>query len=205
MRLTNSWNRFIYRLWAPIYDLLFDLPYREGRRQSMAALAVRPNERVLLVGVGTGLDLPGLAPNVTAVGIDLSGPMLMQASAKLPLPGRCVSLVQGDAEALPFRDGAFDAALSNLIVSVVPDGAMCFRETLRVLRPGGRLSLFDKFLAPDQTPSPPRRLLNVFSTLAGTDVNRRFEDIAAGSHFIMQRDEPNLLRGMYRVILLEKP
>ncbi|MFN8482003.1 MAG: methyltransferase domain-containing protein [Anaerolineae bacterium] len=204
MKLTNRWNRFIYRLWAPVYDLIFDLPYRQGRHLSMAALAIRPGERALFVGIGTGLDLPDLQVGIVAVGLDLSRPMLARAQSKLPLPGRAVSLVQGDAQALPFRDGVFDAAVLNLIVSVAPDGARCFRESMRVVRRGGRASVFDKFLAPGQSPGRLRRLLSVFTTLAGTDFNRRFEDIAPPGGYVIVRDEASLLRGMYRVILLRR-
>jgi phosphatidylethanolamine/phosphatidyl-N-methylethanolamine N-methyltransferase len=150
LRLTNRRDRFIYRLWSPIYDGLFDrFFYPPGRRQAMQILDLHPGERVLLAGVGTGADLPLLPKGVRAVGVDLSPDMLARARAKLPLADRDVILVQGDAQALPLAAEQFDAALLNLVLSVVPDGAACLRETRRTLRPNGRAVVFDKFLPDD--------------------------------------------------------
>jgi hypothetical protein len=58
MKMTNRWNRFIYRLWAPIYDSTVNRIFRPGRKRAMELLDLKPGERVLLVGVGTGADLP---------------------------------------------------------------------------------------------------------------------------------------------------
>ena len=206
MRLTNRWNRFVYRLWSPIYDGLFDRFFAApGRRRAMQLLALRPGERVLLVGVGTGADLPLLPAGVCAVGLDLSPDMLARAQAKLPLVGRDVTLVQGDAQALPPGMEGFDAAVLHLVLSVVPDGTACLQETLRALRPGGRAVIFDKFAPDGGRLTLGRRLVNLVTTLAGTDITRRFGDMAAQSDCVKVHDEPSLLRGAYRVILIQKP
>jgi phosphatidylethanolamine/phosphatidyl-N-methylethanolamine N-methyltransferase len=204
LRLTNRWNRFIYRLWSPIYDGLFDRLFAApGRRQAVQKLDLHPGERVLLVGIGTGADLPLLPNGVQAVGIDLSPDMLTRAAAKLPLAERDVMLMQGDAQVLPLPTGQFDAALLNLVLSVVPDAAACLRETRRVLRSYGRAVVFDKFLPDDAELGLARWLLNLVTTLIGTDITRRFGDIDRDSHWVVVRDEPSLLRGAYRVILVQ--
>ena len=204
MKLTNRWNRIAYRLWSPIYDGLFDRFFAApGRRRAMAVLNPQPGERLLLVGVGTGADLPLLPAGVAAVGLDLSPAMLARARAKLPLPERPVLLVQGDAGALPLGDGAFDAALLNLVLSVVPDGAACLRETLRALQPGGRIVVFDKFTPDGAQLGAGRRLINLVTMLFGTDITRRLGDIVAGSPCTIVHNEPSLLRGTYRVIVIQ--
>jgi ubiquinone/menaquinone biosynthesis C-methylase UbiE len=109
--MTNRYNRVIYRLWSPVYDLLSALLFRKGRQRSMAVAQLRPADRVLLVGVGTGADLPLLPQGVSAVGIDLSDAMLSRARGQLPLPGRDISLQVGDAQALPLEAGTFDVVL----------------------------------------------------------------------------------------------
>ena len=206
MKLTNRWNRFVYRLWSPIYDGMFDRFFAApGRRRAMEVLALRPGERVLLVGVGTGADLPLLPVGVRAVGLDLSPDMLARAQAKLPLAGRDVTLIQGDAQALPPDLEGFDAAVLHLVLSVVPDGTACLQETLRALRPGGRAVIFDKFAPDGGKLTVRRRLVNLVTTLAGTDVTRRLGDMAPASRLIKVHDEPSLLRGAYRVILIQKP
>ncbi len=130
------------------------------------------------MGVGTGADLPLLPTRAQAIGLDLSVDMLAHARAKLPLPGTEVVLIRGDAQALPVCSGAFDCVVLNLVLSVVPDGAACLRETLRALRPDGRAVIFDKFLSDDGQLTLARRLLNALTTLIGTDITRRFRDLA---------------------------
>ena len=204
MKLTNRWNRFIYRLWAPVYDSLFDRCFAApGRRQAVQVLNLQPGECVILVGVGTGADLPLLPKGIQALGVDLSPEMLAQAKAKLSLlTGRDVTLIQGDAQSLPLAAGQFDAALLNLVLSVVPDAAGCFIEVLRSLRPDARAVIFDKFLPDGSRLTLWRKLFNLITMLIGTDITRRFGDLAAGTRCVKIRDEPSLLHGAYRVILV---
>lgn len=206
MKLTNRWNRLVYRMWSPIYDRIFDRLFAGGgRRRAMALLDVQPGHKVLLVGVGTGADLPLLPQGVTALGLDLSPDMLARARAK-PAGDRVrVSLVRGDAQRLPVMRGGFDAAVLNLVLSVVPDGAACLSETVRAVRPGGRIVIFDKFQPDGARLTAGRRLLNQVTTLFGTDITRRLADILSGTGCTVLVDEPGLLRGAYRVILLEAP
>lgn len=202
MKMTNHWNQFIYRLWAPIYDATVGHFFLLGRRRAIEVLYLQPGERILLVGAGTGADLPLLPQGVQAVGVDLSADMLAQARQKLPLPGREVTLLQGDAQQLLVDEAAFDAVIFNLILSVIPDGAACLRENLRALKPDGRAVVFDKFLPDTGRLTLGRRLLNLGSTLFGTDITRRFGDLVRGGAIQIVQDEPSLLHGTYRVILL---
>lgn len=204
MRMRDSYNRVIYRLWSPIYDPLLARLFLPGRARAIERLALQRGERVLLVGVGTGADLPLLPEGVHALGIDLSPSMLAKARAKLPLRGRDIRLEEGDAQRLDVEAGSFDAAVLNLILSVVPDPATCLREALRALGPGGRAVVFDKFLPEGRRKTLARRLANQFSTLFGTDITRRFGEIAAGAACQVVDDEPSIAGGMYRVILLKK-
>lgn len=202
MRMTNRWNLFIYRLWAPIYDATVGHFFLPGRMQAIELLDLQPGERVLLLGAGTGADLPLLPKGVKAIGVDISPDMLARARRKLPLPGVEVILIQGDAQSLLVDEASCEAILFNLILSVIPDGAACLRENLRALKPGGRMVVFDKFLPDAGRLTPGRRLLNLGSTLFGTDITRRFGDLSKGTGLQVVRDEPSLLDGTYRVILI---
>ena len=204
MKMTNRWNQFIYRLWAPIYDATVDHFFLPGRKRAIELLDLQPGERVLLVGIGTGADLPILPIGVQATGVDISSDMLKRARQKLPLPGREVTLLQGDAQQLLVDELSFDVVIFNLILSVIPDGAACLRENLRALKPGGRAIVFDKFLPDSGTLSLGRKFLNLGSTLFGTDITRRFGDLVKGILVKVISDEPSLLNGTYRVILLRK-
>jgi len=150
MKMSNRWNHFIYRLWAPIYDSTVEHFFRPGRQRAMALLAPQPGEHVIIVGVGTGADLPLLPGGVKVIGIDLSGEMLKKARQKLPHCRADIQIIQGDAQMTCLPEDHFDAALLNLILSVVPDGTACLRETLRTLRIGGRIIVFPIFVLQGQ-------------------------------------------------------
>lgn len=206
MAMTPEGNRVIYGDggWAPLYDRLVERVSRDGRTRSIAAAQLQAGERVLLVGVGTGLDLPLLPTGVTAVGVDLSPAMMARAEARLPLPGRAIQLILGDAQDLPVATASFDVAVLHLILSVVPDGRLALAEALRAVRPGGRLAVYDKFLADDARPSWLRRAANVITTRFGTDINRHLGDLTRAQPCTVELDEPSALGGLYRVIRLRR-
>jgi phosphatidylethanolamine/phosphatidyl-N-methylethanolamine N-methyltransferase len=204
MKMTNRWNRIIYRLWAPIYDGTLNRFFLPGRKKALQSLDLQVGERVLIVGIGTGADLPMLPVDVEVIGVDLSREMLAKARLKLERSPARVKLIQADAQTLLFEPASFDAIILNLILSVIPDGKACLQAAFQVLRPGGRAVIFDKFLPEGKHLSVPRKFINLFSTLLGTDINRRLSDLMADCPCEIIQDEPGIANGLYRVILLRK-
>lgn len=204
MKMNNRWNQFIYRLWAPIYDSMLSHFFMPGRKRAMSLLDLQAGERVLIVGVGTGADLPLLPAGVDATGIDLSPEMLAKARLKLDRCPASVKLIRGDAQTLLVDEAFFDAVILNLILSVIPDGNACMQSALRTLKPNGRTVIFDKFLPEGKKPSLVRKFFNIFSTLFGTDINRRLSDLMRGCPCEVTHDEPSIGGGMYRVVLIKK-
>jgi phosphatidylethanolamine/phosphatidyl-N-methylethanolamine N-methyltransferase len=140
-----------YSRWAPIYDLIFDLPFHPGRAAAAAAAAeaAGPDGEVLVVGVGTGLEQGLLPKNLRVTGIDLSAPMLKLARERVAKNAlrQVKALHIMDAGALEFPDARFDVALAPYVMSVVPSPARVLDEMWRVLRPGGQMVLMNHFSA----------------------------------------------------------
>src|SRR5580704_15506561 len=109
-----------YARWAPVYDLVFGKLFDRGRQAAIAA-ADEVGGRILEVGVGTGISLPGYAPGNSIVGIDLSEPMLRKARQRVSQMSltNVVRLDAMDAEHLSFADDSFDAVVALYVVSTV--------------------------------------------------------------------------------------
>ena len=201
--MDNERNLRIYRLWSPVYDVLLQRLFSSGRKRAITLLDLKPGETLLIPGIGTGQDLPLLPPDIKIIGGDLSQAMLAKARQKIG--NRNVDFCTMDAQKLDFPDASFDAILLNLILSVVPDGKATLRESWRVLCPGGRIVIFDKFLPEGDTVTSLRRLVGGIMSTMGTDPNRRLSDLLDGlANLVMTCNEPSLFGGQYRVIRLDK-
>jgi demethylmenaquinone methyltransferase/2-methoxy-6-polyprenyl-1,4-benzoquinol methylase len=139
--------RWMYNVWSRFYDwsIQLDPAYRRNARR-MLDKAVTDDDRVLDVGVGTGM-LPEIAAGRSSLwtGLDYSGAMLAQAARKMALrQWTNVGLTWGDARHLPFDDGAFDAVVSSFVLPHFSrdERSTILAEMRRVMRPGGRLGLF---------------------------------------------------------------
>ncbi|MCG7354281.1 MAG: class I SAM-dependent methyltransferase [Roseomonas mucosa] len=147
--LDASSVRDAYRRWAGVYDALFGGVSAFGRKRAVAAVNRLPGARVLEVGVGTGLALPLYRRDLRVTGIDLSREMLEKAAERVAserLPN-VDGLLEMDAEAMAFQDGAFDMAVAMFTASVVPNARQLYAEMSRVVRPGGRLLFVNHFAA----------------------------------------------------------
>lgn len=200
---TNAWNRVRYTVLAPVYDAVAG--FRAQRRRSLELLALRPGERVLVVGCGTGLDLEWIPAGVETVAGDLTPAMVERTRARAERLGKPVEARVLDAHALDFADASFDAVVLHLVLAVVPDPVAAIREPERVLRPGGRAAVFDKWVPDDRAPSAARRLLNLAANLVATDVTRRLGDLVARTGLRVERREPAGPGGFFSIALLRKP
>jgi SAM-dependent methyltransferase len=194
--------KFTYSLIAPFYDALLARPSARLREPSLAGLPREGELAILMDGIGTGLDLPFLPPNHRYTGLDLTAAML--ARAKPRAEGLHLNLVQGDSLNLPFADASFDHAVLHLILAVVPQPARALKEAARVIKPGGRILVLDKFLRPGQR-APLRRLLNPLSRRFATRLDVVFEDVLAQvPELRLESDAPLLAKGWFRAIRLTK-
>jgi ubiquinone/menaquinone biosynthesis C-methylase UbiE len=130
----------LYRRFAPVYDAV-SVPFSLWRwRKWQRRVLPHARGRVLEVGCGTGALLERLLARGEVVGLDLSREMLARAVRRQRSRGLPAPLVCGDAQHLPFRDGAFESVVSTFVINAVPNLQDALREMLRVLRVGGSLA-----------------------------------------------------------------
>jgi demethylmenaquinone methyltransferase/2-methoxy-6-polyprenyl-1,4-benzoquinol methylase len=142
-------NRHFYDRIANAYDLIADSNERAARQVGVQALALKPGERVLELGFGTGNEVLHLAalvgPTGKVAGIDISPGMLAVANRKLVenVSTTPIDLRVGDARSLPFAIGEFDAVYTSFTLELFPpeDIPVVLSEVRRVLKPDGRIGV----------------------------------------------------------------
>jgi phosphatidylethanolamine/phosphatidyl-N-methylethanolamine N-methyltransferase len=132
-----------YRRYAGVYDAVFGPVLQPGRKAVLEALRLRPGDRVLEVGVGTGLSLPLYPRDVTITGIDVSTEMLEKARRRVARRhlANVEALHEMDAERMSFADASFDKVVAMYVVSVVERPARLLEELHRVCKPDGEIFL----------------------------------------------------------------
>ncbi len=142
-------NDFVARVYENIalgYDLVFGPTLHPGRVNAIKRMAIKAGDRVLEVGVGTGINAALYPSDCSVTGIDLSSSMLEKARERVARKGvRNVRLLQMDAASLKFADDMFDIVYAPYVISVVPDPVAVAREMRRVCRPGGRIVILNHF------------------------------------------------------------
>ncbi len=128
-----------YRRYAAVYDAVFGPVLQPGRKAVMQALGLRPGDRVLEVGVGTGLSLPLYPRDARITGIDLSREMLDKARRRVErrrLPN-IEALLEMDAQSMTFPDASFEKIVAMYVLPVVENPHRLLQELHRVCRPDG--------------------------------------------------------------------
>jgi phosphatidylethanolamine/phosphatidyl-N-methylethanolamine N-methyltransferase len=142
-------NDFVTRVYESItwlYDWTYGPTLHTGRVQAIKRMAIQPGERVLEVGVGTGINALLYPRDCSVTGIDLTSSMLDKARDRVAREGiDNVRLLEMDAADLKFADDTFDIVYAPYVISVVPDPVAVVREMRRVCRPGGRVVILNHF------------------------------------------------------------
>jgi phosphatidylethanolamine/phosphatidyl-N-methylethanolamine N-methyltransferase len=136
-----------YRWVSGSYDVVFGPVFHPGRKAAVRIANDRPGQRLLEVGVGTGLSLPHFRPDARVVGVDISEEMLEKAKRRVAQRrlAHVVGLHVMDAEHLEFPDNSFDAVLALYVASVVPSPKRFAAEMRRVCAPGGTIVVVNHF------------------------------------------------------------
>ena len=193
-----------YTLLAPVYDFFVSRPLKQARKKSINRILDTANKTILIDGIGTGLDLAYLPTDAEYTGNDITPAMLSIAQKRALENNFNIKLVCADSQQLPFADDAFDIVIMHLILAVVPNPALALQEANRVLKPGGTIYIFDKFLKPDEF-APLRRTLNIFIRHIATRTDVIFEHILEQIPSLkLISNKPTLANGWFRLIELKK-
>ncbi len=158
-----------YRRYARLYDLYFGAVFQPGRKAVIDKMDCRPGQRVLEVGVGTGLSLPLYPAGVHVTGVDISPEMLERARSRCARDGltQQIDLRVMDAEHMHFGDDTFDKVVAMYVVSVVPHPTRLLDEMRRVCKADGELFIVNHFHSPNPLVGRVESLLAPLSRLMG--------------------------------------
>ena len=164
----NDFVAGVYEKLASVYDVAFGPALHPGRVQALQRMEIRPGDRVLEVGVGTGISNSLYPRECEVTGIDLSTSMLDKARERIARTGtRNIRLLEMDAADLKFADDTFDIVYAPYLISVVSDPVKTICEMRRVCRPGGRIIVLNHFLSPHPILSRIERLISPFTIHIG--------------------------------------
>lgn len=136
----------VYGAYAPLYDATFGRLIARYQKRLLSRCSFQPGQRVLEIGVGTGLSLPLYPPEVKVLGIDAVPAMLAKAERRVKARGLAnVELRACDAEASGLPAAGFDYVMMMFVLSVTPDPAALIREAMRLCRPGGSIYVLNHF------------------------------------------------------------
>lgn len=199
----NSWSKFVFTLYSPAYDLVGNL-FNSERRKAIDSLELKPGQKVLLDGAGTGIDLNYIPGNVEIHLSDITPAMLQKARRKAAKRGLTISVHLEDSMKLSFEDNSFDAVILHFIVAVVPGHEACLQEAERVVKPGGLISLMDKFLPPGKKEGLFRKLLNPLAKLFFSNISIEARELIAATQLELVHEVAFFPGKNFRRILLRK-
>ncbi len=196
--------RAAYQRWAGSYDSWFGLVSKPSRRAAVAVVNRAAGERVLEVGVGTGLALPLYDAAKRVTGIDLSGAMLEKARERVAGLGlrNVDGLLEMDAQATSFQAGQFDIAVAMFVASVVPDPRALVAELRRVVKPGGMILFVNHFAQDRGLVSWCERGMAPASAMLGWHPDFRLQHIFGNAELAGAKITPMRPWGLFRLVEL---
>lgn len=181
MRMSERLTSRTYDVWAWFYDRTFGALVVQRQKRAVATLVLQPGDRVLDLGVGTGMTLGYYPDDVRVIGLDLSAGMLDKAAKKTREQGlRHCALVRGDAMMPPLAEAAFDHILITHVITVVSDPQRLMRWAARLLKPGGRIVVLNHFRSQNRVIAWFERVLNPLFVFIGWRSDLALDDALRG-------------------------
>jgi phosphatidylethanolamine/phosphatidyl-N-methylethanolamine N-methyltransferase len=180
----------VYSNYAGFYDHIFGRIFHESRESAVRRLNVKPGERILEVGIGTGLSLPLYPRDCRVVGIDLSAGMLEKARTRKQKHGLVhVELYRMDAGKMEFDDDSFDTIMAAYVVTAVPDYRKVVSEMVRVCRPGGRIIMLNHFSNGNKLIAAVEKVISPLCKHLGFRTDLSLKTVLEGTSLLVARKE----------------
>ena len=144
--MQESSTKKIYDIHSMFYDATFGRLVKRRIERAINHMNITGNDRVLDLGIGTGVSLNYYPHHGRVVGVDLSAGMLREARKKIRERGlQHATVFQANALQLPFADSTFDHVFISHVISVVSDPYLLVQEAQRVAKPGARIVIVNHF------------------------------------------------------------
>ena len=144
--MQESSTKKIYDVHSLFYDATFGRLVKRRIERAIHHMDISPTDRVLDLGIGTGVSLNYYPSHSRVVGVDLSGGMLRKCRENIRERGLNRAFVlQANALELPFAESTFDHVFISHVISVVSDPVQLVREAQRVAKPGARIVIVNHF------------------------------------------------------------
>jgi phosphatidylethanolamine/phosphatidyl-N-methylethanolamine N-methyltransferase len=191
-----------YRLFSGSYDVVFGPVFHPGRKEAVRVANDQPNQRILEVGVGTGLSLPYFRKDARVTGIDVSKEMLAKAERRVAERklAHVDALLEMDAEQLSFEDNSFDAVLALYVASVVPNPPRFAEEMRRVCRPGGSIVIVNHFTSDNGAMRFIEKRLAPLAGKIGFHADFPLDNFLASSKLTVREMRPSNLFGYWTLL-----
>ena len=198
--VSNKYCDFYSRFYNPLLKIMAkerSVLYRN------LALDLQQPLNIYVAGCGTGLDFPYLPPNSYVHAVDFADQMLLRAQRMADKLQLNTQLKQARAEDSGLADNSQDLVILHLILAVTNQPQQLLDEAVRVLKPNGIISVWDKFLPDGKQPSLMRNLVNSFTTKMATSINLQIESLLSNLPLrIIHREF--CLAGLMQHIVLQK-
>ena len=190
-----------YNFYSGVYDQIFGKLSGNGLKVVPRLLDLKPGEKLLEVGIGTGLSLANLPKEVDVTGVDVSEKMLSHARSRVEEVGHeHVHLYRMDANQLAFSDNSFDSVLAAYFISTVPEPVRAIQEIKRVCKPGGYILFLNHF----RSENPVMGVLDkVFSPLCfrlGFRSDLELDELMETAGLEIEHLEPIALNGYWKAV-----
>ena len=185
-----------YKLFSGSYDVVFGPVFHLGRKDAVRIANALPGQRILEVGVGTGIALPMYPRHCEIVAIDFSEGML-EIAKKRTVEHQMdhVTLHRMDAGAMDFEDNSFDTVVAAYVVTAVPDYRKVVSEMIRVCRPGGRIIMLNHFSNENKVVAAVEKVISPLTKHLGWRTDLSLDTVLEGTELhVASKQNVNPLR-----------